>query len=287
MSEPEHTPLDQLPLNHGVRVLAHNEDGLLALEKPAGAMLHPNKAADKERSLLVADYDFEQECYQWTNDGGEPRRAWLINRLDSPTSGVLLLGLNPEISAAIKREFASHKVGKVYYALVRGKPNVPAGAWADALKKDVRRGGRLVKKGRIVPAKTRYQIVKSPTGGFPITLVKLMPLTGRTHQLRVQCKKHGLPSVGDRTYGSFSFNREVAMHVATKRMMLHSGETRVHYVYNGKVRDFTAKSELPEEFDSVMRFRPGLNVHRPKTTKSSKSTKTTRSPVLGDRRFRA
>ena len=278
MSDTVNIPIDQLPLNKGVRVLAHNEDGLLALDKPFGAMSHPNRPEDKKRSLLNADYDYEQECYHWTNESGETLRVWLINRLDSPTSGVILLGLNPEISATVKREFASHKVSKIYYALVRGKPNVPAGSWSDQLKKDVHRGSRLFKKGRVVPAKTRYQIVKSPTGGFPVTLIKLMPLTGRTHQLRVQCKKHGLPIVGDRTYGSFSFNREVAMHTETRRMMLHSGETHVHYCFKGKVCDFKANSDLPEAFGQVMRFRPGLNMHRPKTT---------RSPRLEGRRFKA
>lgn len=276
MSNPLNTPLDQLPLNDGVRILAQNEDGLLALEKPAGAMSHPNLPEDNKRSLLTVDYDLEEECYHWT-DGGELRRVWLINRLDSPTSGVILLGLNPEISEAIKREFASHKVIKTYYALVRGTPSVPAGCWADQLKKDVQRGGRLIKNGKLVPAKTRYQVLKSPTGGFPVTLLKLMPLTGRTHQLRVQCKKHGLPIVGDRSYGSFSFNREVGMHTKTKRMLLHSGETIVHYSYKGKVREFTAKSELPEDFDSVMRFRPGLSLHRPQAS---------RRQVLANRRFK-
>lgn len=278
MSDLLNTPIDQLPLNQGVLVLAHNEDGLLALEKPSGAMSHPNEPEDKGRSLLMADYDLEQECYHWTNDSGETHRVWLINRLDSPTSGVILLGLNPEISAVIKRQFASHKVSKIYYALVHGKPNVPAGTWADNLKKDVHRGSRLIKKGRTVPAKTRFQSVKSPTGGFPVTLMKLMPVTGRTHQLRVQCKKHGLPIVGDRTYGSFSFNREVAEYAETKRMMLHSGETQVHYTFKGKVRDFTAKSEMPDEFGQVMRFRPGLNMNRPKATGST---------VLAGRRFKA
>ncbi len=278
MADFANTSLDQLPLNQGVRILAHNEDGLLALEKPTGAMSHPNKPGDEKRSLLVADYDFEQECYHWTDDSGETQRAWLINRLDSPTSGVILLGLNPDISATIKREFASHRVIKIYYALVRGKPSAPAGSWADQLKKNVHRGGRLMKKTQVIPAKTRYQVIKSPTGGFPVTLMKLMPLTGRTHQLRVQCKKHGLPIVGDRTYGSFSFNREVAMHTETKRMMLHSGETNVHYNYKGKVRDFSAKSELPEHFEAVMRFRPGLNANRPKVA---------RSPALARRRFKA
>jgi 23S rRNA-/tRNA-specific pseudouridylate synthase len=272
------TPLDSLPLNKGVHVLAHNEDGLLALDKPVGAMSHPNQPKDHKRSLLTVDYDLEEECYHWTDEAGALQRVWLINRLDSPTSGVILLGLNSEISDAIKREFASHKVNKTYFALVRGTPKVPAGSWADQLKKDMHRAGRLMKKAKLVPAKTRYQVVKSPTGGFPVTLIKLMPLTGRTHQLRVQCKKHGLPIVGDRTYGSFSFNREVATHTETKRMLLHSSETIVHYSYRGKVRVFSARSELPEDFDKVMRFRPGLSLLHPKVS---------RRQILAKRRFKA
>jgi 23S rRNA-/tRNA-specific pseudouridylate synthase len=278
MLDSEDTPIDQLPLNTGVHLLAHNGDGLVALEKPFGALSHPNESGDNRRSLLVADYDFDEECYYWTDGAGVSRRAWLINRLDSPTSGVILLGLNLGISQAIKKEFATHRVAKIYYALVRGTPKTPAGAWVDNLKKDVRRGNRLVRQGQVVSAKARYQTVKSPIGGFPITLIKLLPVTGRTHQLRVQCKTHGLPIVGDRTYGSFSFNKEVAMRTEKKRMMLHSGETVVNYNFKGKVRKFTATSELPEDFQSVLDYRPGFN---------QKHSKQTRSPLLAGRRFKS
>lgn len=277
MSSSHELKSDQLPLNAGVRVLAQNEDGLLALDKPVGARSHPNTADADKRALLLADYDLEAECYTWTDAEGVPRRAWLLNRLDSPTSGVILLGLNPEISRIIKLEFATHKVNKIYYALVRGTPAKPVGAWSDQLAKDIQRGKRLVKNLRPVSAKARFQAIKSPTGGFPVTLMKLMPVTGRTHQLRVQCKKHGIPIVGDRTYGSFSFNREVAMHTEVKRMLLHSSETHLHYAYHGKIRDFVAKSELPEEFDAVLRYRPGL--------KHGQVAKSGRSALAG-RRFK-
>ena len=106
----------------------------------------------------------------------------------------------------------------------------------------------------------------------------MLPVTGRTHQLRVQCKTHGLPIVGDRTYGSFSFNKEVAMRTEKKRMMLHSGETVVSYNFKGKVRKFTATSELPEDFQSVLDYRPGFN---------RKQSKQTRSPLLAGRRFKS
>lgn len=258
------TQIDELPLAEGVQLLASNADGLVALEKPIKVMSHPNSGKDRKRSLLDAGYDYDEECFLWTNDAGEERRAWLINRLDSPTSGVILLGLNPKISQAIKLCFATHKVVKVYYALVKQKPSKPTGSWSDVLRKDVRNGARVIRKGQTVQAKTRFQVVRSPIGGFPISLIKLLPITGRTHQLRVQCQKHGHPIVGDRTYGSFSFNREIADDTGERRMMLHSGETTVNYAYEGKLKKFTATSELPEAFQTVFASRPSLKYgHEP------------------------
>lgn len=277
MSTTKEFKAEQLPINKGVRLLAANEDGLVALEKPVGALSHPNVPEEAGRALLVAEYDLEEECYQWTDDAGTEQRAWLINRLDSPTSGVILLGLNPEISGVIKESFATHKVNKIYYAIVRGSPSKPNGVWADKLAKAIHQGKRLIKKGRVVPAKSRYQIVKSPTGGFPISLIKLFPLTGRTHQLRVQCKKHGLPIVGDRTYGSFRFNREVSMHTGIKRMLLHAAETNLRYSFRGALRDFSASSPLPPEYEAVLRYRPGLNPNKSKKPGNS---------ALAGRRFK-
>jgi 23S rRNA-/tRNA-specific pseudouridylate synthase len=280
--------INQLPLTDGVKVLSSNEDGLVALEKPIGVLSHPNSEAEKKRTLLEADYDYDNEVFTWENAAGEPQSAWLINRLDSPTSGVILIGLNLEISQLIKQCFATHKVLKTYYALVKRTPSRPAGAWNDVLKKDVKNGQRVIKQAQLVPAKTRYQVMKTPVGGFPICLIKLMPLTGRTHQLRVQCQKHGHPVVGDRTYGSFSFNREVAHETDERRMMLHSGETVVHYNYKGKIREFKAASELPEAFRNVMAFRPGLSHGRstPKPSRKPIPNKRQTSRALAQRRFK-
>ncbi len=257
MSDLQNKLVSQLPLNEGVSVLTHNKDGLLALEKPIGLMSHPNTYRDNKKSILTADYDLEEQCYKWINSAGVLNCVWLINRLDSPTSGIILLGLNSAISDSIKIEFASRNVSKVYYAIVRDKPSRPTGTWEDRLLKDLRNGKQVVKKAKIVKAKTRYKALQSPIGGFPVTLMKLMPLTGRTHQLRIQCQKHGVPIVGDRSYGHFPFNREVVAHTKIKRMLLHAAETHVHYSYKGHVRDFSVVSELPLEFKKVLDYRPG------------------------------
>ena len=282
-SLPNTTQPSDLPLGHGVRLITSNEHGIVALDKPAGVMSHPNEAADIKRALLQADYDYDKEVFTW-KIGDVEHRAWLINRLDSPTSGVILLALNEEITTTIKLMFSTHKVNKIYYALVKHVPTKPAGTWSDQLKKNVYRGKKFIKGGQLIPAKTRYQLVKTPTGGFPIALLRLMPLTGRTHQLRVQCQNHRHPIVGDRTYGSFSFNKEVVIETGERRMMLHSGETSMRYAFKGKMHVFKAVSELPESFATVMRFRPGL--HAGKATVSSATKSPASRSTLAGRRFR-
>ncbi|MFQ3225616.1 MAG: tRNA pseudouridine65 synthase [Lentimonas sp.] len=279
-SLPHTTQVNDLPLGPGVRLITSNEHGIVALDKPAGLMSHPNAEGDTKRALLRAHYDYDGEVFTW-KVGEVEHRAWLINRLDSPTSGVILLALNEEINTTIKQMFSTHKVSKIYYALVKHAPTIPAGSWSDQLKKNVYRGKKLIQGGQLIPAKTRYQVIKTPTGGFPVALLRLMPLTGRTHQLRVQCQNHRHPVVGDRTYGSFSFNKEVAAETGEKRMMLHSSETSMRYVFRGKIHDFKAVSELPESFAAVMRFRPGLN-----SGKAPVAQAPARRSAVADRRFR-
>ena len=291
-----------LPLNRHVRLLAANEDGLVALDKPVNLMSHPNRSEDIPRSLLRASYDYPGEYYFWEDEDGQERRVWLLNRLDSPTSGVILLGLNPEIAEIVKAQFSTHKVIKTYYALVWRLPKMVAGSWVDTLRKDIYNNGhRVMKKGWEVKAKTRFQVMGKPIGGFPIALLKLMPITGRTHQLRVQCSKHGHCIIGDRAYGSVAFNKEVALETDEKRMMLHSMETVVSYAYKGKVRKFRAKSTLPRAFHALMRFRPGTQPMRAARTATAEQNdadqkkaeqddtdqkETKKDDALADRRFK-
>ncbi|MGC6424613.1 MAG: RluA family pseudouridine synthase [Lentimonas sp.] len=282
--------VEELPLSKGVSVITSNEDGIVALDKPVKVLSHPNTDNDRMRSLLDAAYYYDEEVYVWKGADGVERRAWLVNRLDSGTSGVILLALDKEIATIIKQRFSTHKVHKMYYALVKNRPPNPTGIWADKLRKDIYNAGRVMKKAKIVAAKTRFQEVNSPLGGFPIALMKLMPVTGRTHQLRVQCSRHGHPIIGDRSYGSFSFNREVVHETQQRRMMLHSAETTLSYAYKGKMCEFKAVSQMPEPFRIVLDFRPGLNHGRtlptPEDPKLAPDKRAKAEGILADRRFK-
>lgn len=241
------TRIADLPLGPEVQFLDSNPHGLVALEKPAGLMSHPNRQSGHGRCLLAAEYDYQDESYIWKTDDGV-HHAWLLNRLDSPTSGVLLLALNEKIVPTIRQLFASHKVRKTYYALVKHMPSPNSGCWKDILKKDAYRSAKVAGSESGGLARTYYKVVGKSKGGIPLALIQLMPVTGRTHQLRIQCQYHRHPIVGDRTHGDFTFNRKIASMSGEKRMMLHSAEIALNYNFQGREYHFHVKSRLPEAF---------------------------------------
>src|SRR5581483_1436352 len=106
--------------------------------------------------------------------------------------------------------------------------------------------------GGHVEAESRMKIERKGHREPRISLIRLEPRTGRSHQLRVQCAKRGLPIVGDQTYGDFPRNREFARLAGTKRLFLHSLETSFDYEFRGQRVTFTASAPLPEEFEAFL-----------------------------------
>ena len=234
-----------LPLGPGVAELTHDVNGLVAFAKPAGILSHPNEGPDQARSLLTCAYDQQEECYKWSGGG----RLWLLNRLDGATSGVILLAADAELARAIREQFARKRVHKAYEALVFGKPPGRSQVWRDLLAVQ-KQGGRIRTTAGAgnIPAETRMRFVAHRQGAFSTSLVRLEPRTGRSHQLRVQCARRGLPIVGDQTYGDFALNRAFARSTEEKRLFLHSLETAFDYEFRGRKFSFKAAAPRPEEF---------------------------------------
>jgi tRNA pseudouridine65 synthase len=239
---------DTLPLGTGVNLLVRDENGLAAFDKPAGVLSHPNGSEDEARALLTCRYDKEKQCYSWRAAGGETRQLWLLNRLDSATSGVILTAGSEKVALAVRDHYAKKQVNKVYQALVFGKPQMNFEFWHDMLAVKAQRGQIRTSVFGNVPAETRFQLVKHTQKAFSTSLIRLEPRTGRSHQLRVQCAKRHLPIVGDQTYGNFPLNRSFAKTNQTKRLFLHSLETAFTYEFAGKKFNFKASAPLPPEF---------------------------------------
>lgn len=239
-----------LPLNAGVRVAKNDANGLAALDKPAGVMSHPNSANDRGRALVTAPYDAENECYLLPGGeaGESPRRLWLLNRLDSATSGAILVAADPEVAAAVKGRFQQRQVAKTYLALVFGHFRPAREIWRDRMA--VTRSGPRVRASDDggLGAETHVRRIRLIPGPPALTLLELEPKTGRTHQLRHQCARRHLPIVGDQNYGDFRLNREFARRVGTKRLFLHSHTIALDYELAGRRFTFKAEAPLPAEF---------------------------------------
>lgn len=243
---PEHF-WETLPLHEGVRLLAKDDNGLAAFDKPAGVLSHPNGSEDEARALLACRYDKEAQCFNWKVEGAT-HQLWLLNRLDSATSGVILVAASEKLALAIREHFVRKQVRKAYNALVFGHPHTRKEVWRDLLAINKKSG--LIRAATVgnIPSETHFEVIRHAQKNFSTTLIRLEPRTGRSHQLRVQCAKRHLPIIGDQTYGDFALNREFAKANKTKRLFLHSLETAFTYEFAGKTFPFKASAPLPPEF---------------------------------------
>lgn len=247
---------EQLPLGNGVTLLAHDDNGLAALNKPEGVLSHPNMESEIPRAILTVPYTIKGECFNWTPadiPGAAPRRLYLLNRLDSATSGVILVTASEKLAAYIRDLFLHKHVQKLYRALVFGKPSESSQHWRDklAIQKRAARirvgtGGDKASESRMTVLRQNRDIVP------PLALIQLEPLTGRSHQLRVQCSGRKLPIVGDLTYGDFAANKAFAKSTGLKRLFLHSYSTSFDYEWAGKKHRFSATAPLPDDFTRLL-----------------------------------
>ncbi len=244
MSTSHDNPWKSLHLGKNVELISSDANGLAAFNKPAGILSHPNRSGEESRSLLNAPYVLESEFFQVV--GG--RRIWLLNRLDSATSGVILLTSSEVLAKTIKEQFKKKSIFKRYVALVFGKPQKPSDIWRDRLAIQKKAGQIRTSTGHI-PSESGMLLLKTWTTALgPVSLIRLDPKTGRSHQLRVQCSTRHLPIVGDQTYGDFTKNRAFLKNTGNKRLFLHSEETKFTYDYAGKAYPFQAHAPLPEDF---------------------------------------
>jgi len=248
------TTLDWIPFASGVKILEIHPAGLFAVEKPAGVLAHPNSSEKKEKETVLIDsnYSMAEEAFHIRDGKGGVKKIYLLNRLDSPTSGVLLLCLDEKLADAVKELFAESKVSKKYAAIVKGRGlRSPRGTWQDSLVKSSGPGGSVrssAKSNGGSQAITVYHWVRAAQNNLPLSLLQLEPRTGRTHQLRVQTAEHGHPILGDRTYGDFDFNKTTGTARGLKRLFLHAQSTELSLDWQGEKFHFKAESPLPKEF---------------------------------------
>ena len=168
------------------------DDVLLALNKPAGVVVHPSyKHAAGTLFNGVLGY------LGHSGPAGEdtPR---LVHRLDKDTSGVLLVSKRLAVHRALQRSMGSGRAAKTYLAVVHGTPRPIQGAITLPLGVDPHDRRRVAVQQNGSPSETRYERVANADG---VSLLRCTLVTGRMHQIRVHLAASGWPIVGDQVYG--------------------------------------------------------------------------------------
>jgi 23S rRNA-/tRNA-specific pseudouridylate synthase len=232
-------------LGKNVTVLAE-QDGLIVLNKPAGIRSHPNKPGVDSNALIRLPYDKAAEAFI---DRASGYILHLLNRLDAPTSGLILLSTDAKLAATIRAGFEEREIHKTYLAWVSGFVRLKQARWQDRLETKPSENGVRTRKspsGQIcVCVADTLKNVQKPTA---LTLLELKPETGRTHQLRVQTALRNMPIVGDATYGDFRLNKLISTQTKQNRLMLHAWKMHLSYVHNGKNRTLQIECPVPGDF---------------------------------------
>jgi tRNA pseudouridine32 synthase/23S rRNA pseudouridine746 synthase len=206
--DPPDTPLQIL----------HEDAAILVLDKPAGLLSVPGKLENRQDCLIA-----RLQAERWN--------ALVVHRLDCDTSGVIIFARNKQAQGFLGQEFEQRRAQKTYVARLKGrmaqdqgKVDLPlASDWAYRPRQKVDPNGK--------PALTDWQVIAR---GDTETRVRLMPHTGRSHQLRVHMLALGHPILGDQIYAPETL-------VAHDRLMLHAETLSLHHPVTGAWMTFTAE----------------------------------------------
>jgi 23S rRNA pseudouridine1911/1915/1917 synthase len=173
--------------------VVHEDADLLVINKPADLVCHPTKSG--VYSSLIGRI----RLYL-----GQAVRPQLINRLDRETSGLVLVAKNAAAASELRKLWERREVDKRYLAIVHGHMAESQGTIDAPVGKDEK--SVVAIKGTVRPdgaaARTAYTLLRAFTrNAAPFSLLRVEPLTGRKHQIRIHLSHLGHPIVGDKLYG--------------------------------------------------------------------------------------
>ena len=221
-------PNIEYPAEEGPLTVLYEDAFLLAVDKPAGMLIHPS------RSRLTGTLaNFVQGYYQKT---GQSCAFHPITRLDRDTFGVVLLAKNPHIHSLLQ----AGPMEKRYHALTLGGPEADSGI-IDApiarkplpsLLREIRPDGK--------PSVTEYRVLERRE---KLCKLELQPITGRTHQLRLHCAHMGFPILGDPQYNSPA-SQALSQELGLQTQLLCAKTLRFPHPITGKPMEIHSQLEI-------------------------------------------
>ncbi|MCU0815893.1 MAG: pseudouridine synthase [Cypionkella sp.] len=196
----------------------HEDAQVLVMDKPAGLLTVPGKLEGRQDCLIS-----RLQAARWD--------ALVVHRLDCDTSGVIIFARTKAAQGALGQEFEYRRAKKTYVARVAGEVAEDRGHIDLPLCADwPNRPRQMVSHEHGRPAQTDWEVIERLPGE---TRVRLMPHTGRSHQLRVHMRELGHPILGDQIYAPET-------RAAHARLMLHAETLALHHPATKDWVSFTA-----------------------------------------------
>jgi 23S rRNA pseudouridine1911/1915/1917 synthase len=196
--------------------ILYEDNHIIAVNKKSSDIVQGDKTGDvplseRVKEYLKKKYDKQGNVY-----------VGVIHRLDRPVSGVVLFAKTSKALTRMNDMFRLHDVQKIYWAVVKNKPEPPAGNLVHFLKKNEEENKSYVQESNVKgaqKAELSYRVVGKSERFF---LLEVIPKTGRHHQIRVQLATIGSPIKGDVKYGYERTNEHGGIHLhAVKIEFIH------------------------------------------------------------------
>ncbi len=186
----------------------YNDRHVLAVNKPARCPVAKDSSDDDTLLDSVRSWNGARQ------ESGRKGYCVPIHFLDRPVSGVILFALSSKAASRLNAQFRGRQVRKTYWAVVCGRPDLASATCEDWVAKDeVNNLSRVVRPGDSDGKLCRlsYRVIPGAKPG--LTLLEVMPETGRSHQIRVQLAALGCPIWGDVKYGApETWGGRIALH---------------------------------------------------------------------------
>lgn len=217
---------------------------LIAVYKPARIPVGSEDSGDVTLLQMVRAWNAARQV--------EDKKGYCvpIHFLDRPVSGVILFALSSKAASRLNQMFREHKLSKVYWAVSETRPREAEGVLEHWLSKN-----RDTNVTKVVPKNTSdakycklsYRVLKDLGQGH--TLLEVKPVTGRSHQIRVQLSAIGCPLYGDRKYGAASS--------WDGRIGLHAAKLEIHHPVSKELLHLRA--EPPQYWHDVWSHLPQMD----------------------------
>ena len=219
--------------------IVYEDDVLIVLDKPAGLLAVPLERRGGAPSI----YD---QVMEHLRPHGK-RRPLVVHRIDRDTSGLVVFAKDPAAQGRLKGQFKRHVVERVYWAVVYGRPDPPAGTWRDRLVWDER---VLIQKETHprdpngMDAVSHYRVLE-PFGAASLVEVRLE--TGKRNQIRIQARLRGHTLVGERRY---VYGPDELRPIHFERQALHAYRLAFEHPASGELLRFEAP--IPADFNDLL-----------------------------------